>query len=229
MTARRLAGVSLVDIAILIAVAVAAFAGFRKGFIGPLVAVGLALVGLYSVYAGPGASMVPSGTAGIGLGVVVVGLAAGVVARVGSGLLSLVHRVGILEKADKVLGLPLGAVTGVVTVYLALVAIVSFDNVIAPLHGKASVDQAAVAAVRAAIAANPQFGALLDPSTLDAMASQVARSAIPSDQIATYDKTLALYESDVRPQLLSSALAPLIVKVGELAPFIGRHVDFPTK
>jgi len=217
------------DLAVLAAVAVGAFAGWRRGFVMPLVAVGTGLVGLYALYAGPGASVVPSGTAGIGLGVLIIGLAASLIARIGSMIASMVSRVGPLKVLDHTLGLPLGAVVALVPVYAALVALVSFDTVIAPLHGKATVDQAAVAAVRAAVAANPQFGVMLDPGTLDTMATQVAKSAIPADQFAAIDRSLAYYETDVRPQLLSSALAPLILLIGERAPYIGRHVDLPTK
>ena len=219
----------MVDVVIIAAVALGAFAGWRRGFIMPLIAVGTGLVGLYALYAGPGASVVPSGTAGIGAGVLVVGVAASLIARVGGMLASLIQRVGILKAADHAVGVPLGAVLALLPVYAALVAVVSFDGVIAPLHGKATVDQAAVAAVRAAVAANPQFGVMLDPGMLDQMATQVAKSAIPADQIATIDSGLAYYETDVRPQLLTSTLAPLILTIGERVPILGRAVTYPTK
>jgi uncharacterized membrane protein required for colicin V production len=217
------------DIAILVIVGVSAFAGWRKGFVAPLFAVALSLLSLYALYAGPGAGIVPTGTVGIGLGVLVVGLVGSVVGRVGGILVSLVHRVGLLRAADKTLGVPLGALTGLVAVYLALVAVVSFDNLLAPLHGKVSVDQAAVAAVKVALDANPQFAVMLDPGMVDAMATQVAKAAIPADQIQKFDQTLGYYESTVRPQLISSALAPLILSIGERAPLLGRHVVFPDK
>jgi len=219
----------VLDLAIAAIVLVSAFAGWRKGFIAPLFAVALSLLGLYAIYAGPAAGLVPSGTAGIGLGVVVIGVASTFLLRVGGMLTSLVDRVSVLKAADHVLGLPLGAVTGLVAVYLGLTAVVSFDNLLAPFHGKPTVDQAAVAAMRAAVAANPQFSVMLDQATLDAMATQVAKSAIPADQLATFDQTLAFYESTVRPALVASVTAPIILGVGEHLPFIGRHVEFPTK
>ncbi len=217
------------DLGIAAVVLLSAFAGWRKGFIAPFFAVALSLLGLYAIYAGPGAGVVPSGTAGLGLGVLVIGFAATFVARLGGFLASLVHRVGVLRSADQVLGVPLGALTGVVAAYLALVAIVSFDNVLAPFHGKATVDQAAVAALRAAVATNPQFAVMVDPSMLDALAAQVAKQAIPADQLATFDQTLAFYEGTVRPALLASVSAPILLAVGERLPFIGRHLDFPTR
>lgn len=219
----------MLDLAVVVVIALAAFVGWRRGFIAPVLAVTMSLVGLYAVFAGPGQGLVPTGAAGIGLGVVVVGVVSSLILRIGSVLVGLVHRVRILKAADNVLGVPLGIATGLVTVYLALVAVVSFDSVIGPLHGKASVDQAAVAAMRAAVAANPQFSVMIDEGTLDTIAAQVATSAIPTDQLAKVDQTLGYYESSVRPQLLSSAIAPTLLSLGERIPFIGRHIDFPTK
>jgi uncharacterized membrane protein required for colicin V production len=215
------------DIAIAAAIAIAAFAGWRKGFVAPLFAVGLSLLGLYALYTGPAAGSLPTGTTGLGLGVVVIGFAASIIGRVGSLLVGLVHRFGILKAADHTLGVPLGAATGLVAVYLGLTAIVSFDNMLAPFHGKASVDQAAVAAMKAALQANPQFSVMIDPATLDTMATQVVKQAIPAEQLATYDQTLSFYEGTVRPALLSSVLASPILGVGERLPILGRHVDYP--
>ena len=217
------------DLGIVALVAISAFAGWRKGFVAPLFAVGLSLLGLYALYNGPATGALPTGTTGLGLGVVVVGFAASIVGRVGAIIVSLVHRVGLLKAADHTLGVPLGAVTGLVAVYAALTAVVSFDNLLTPFHGKASVDQAAVAAMKAALQANPQFGVMIDQATLDTMATQVVKQAIPADQLATYDQTLSFYEGTVRPALIASLLAQPILGVGERLPILGRHVDFPTK
>ncbi len=219
----------MLDLAVVLAVALGAFAGWRRGFIMPLVAVATSILGLYFLYAGPGASVVPGGTAGIGLGVMVVAILGSFVARIGAMLTRLVDRVGVLQRADHVLGVPLGAVTALVTVYIALVAVVGFDDLLAPFHGKPTIDQAAVAAMKTALASNPQYGVMIGQDTLDAMATQVATSAIPADQVAKFDESLAYYEKDVRPQLLTSALAPIILAVGEHVPFIGHHVSYPTQ
>ncbi|HET7701162.1 MAG TPA: CvpA family protein [Candidatus Limnocylindria bacterium] len=219
----------MIDLAVIGAVALGAFAGWRRGFVMPLVAVGTSLVGLYALYAGPGAGTVPAGTAGIGLGVLLITIAGSLVGRLGGALASLVARVGVLKAADHTLGLPLGAATALVGVYVALAALVSFDNVLAPLHGRATVDQAAVAALRATLAANPQFAVMIDPNMLDAMASEVATAAMPADQIAKFDAALGFYVTTVRPALVGSAIAPILLAVGERAPFVGRHVEFPAK
>lgn len=217
------------DLVVVGAVALGAFAGWRRGFVTPLIAVAASLVGLYTLYAGPGQSLVPGGTAGIGLGVIVVTILGGFVLRFASMLVGVVHRVSVLKAGDHVLGVPLGAATALVSVYVALVAVVSFDGLLAPFHGKPTIDEAAVAALKTALAANPQYGVMIDQGTLDAMAAQVTTSAIPADQVAKFDQTLAYYEADVRPQLLHSAFAPVILGLGEHAPLIGRHVSYPTQ
>src|SRR5262249_44178758 len=100
---------------------------------------------------------------------------------------------------------------------------------IAPFHGKASVDQAAVAAMKAALQANPQYSVMIDQATLDAMASAAVKQAIPAEQLATYDQALSFYEGTVRPALVASVIAPPLLGVGEHLPVIGHHVDYPTK
>lgn len=219
----------MLDLVVIAVVALGAFAGWKRGFVMPLVAVATSLVGLYALYAGPGQSLVPAGAAGIGAGVIVVTLIGSLVGRFASVLLAFVHRVGILQRADHVLGVPLGAATALVSVYVALVAVVSFDGLLAPFHGRPTIDQAAVAAMKTALAANPQLSVMIDAGTLDTIAAQVATSAIPADQVAKYDQTLALYEDAIRPQLLHSVLAPAILAVGEHAPFIGRKVSYPAE
>ena len=49
-----------------------------------LVAIATGLTGLYLLYAGPGAGVVPTGTAGIGLGVLVVSVATSFIVRIAS-------------------------------------------------------------------------------------------------------------------------------------------------
>ncbi len=219
----------LLDVALIGATLAGALAGWRRGFVTPLIATAGVVLGLSTLYAGPGSSVVPAGALGIGIGAAVVGIAGGFLLRIGSAIASVVHRISVLRAADNVLGVPLGAATGLVGAYIALAALLSIDIVLAPLHGKASIDDVAVAAVRAAITAQPQFGVIADPAMLDEMAAAIAKNALPREELAKYASTLAFYEDTVRPQLLASALGPLIVGAGQYLPVVGRHLDYPTK
>ena len=49
------------------------------------------------------------------------------------------------------------------------------------------------------------------------------------EELAQYDAALGFYENSVRPALVGSKLAPLLLAGGEGLPVIGQHVDFPTK
>src|SRR5258706_7495837 len=102
---------AMVDLAILIALAAGAFAGWRKVFIVPLVVQAGALLSLAVLYAGSLQASVPSGISGMGLGVGAVVLGSSILGAVGGMLMRLVYRVGVLKRFDKVAGIPLGAAT----------------------------------------------------------------------------------------------------------------------
>src|SRR6266540_711332 len=137
----------MVDVAILVAIAAGAFAGWRKGFVMPLVVQAGALLSLGALYAGPLQSTVPSGLSGVGMGVGAVVLASSLLGAVGGILIRLVYRFGILKKFDKVAGVPLGAATAAITLYVALVGTIALDGWLAPLHGDAAIGPKQLAAV----------------------------------------------------------------------------------
>ena len=219
----------MVDLAIIAAVTLGAFAGWKKGFIIPLVVQAGALLGMAAVYAGPLKGSVPAGISGIGLGMGALFLGSTVLGTVGNVLVGIIHRFGILKKFDQVAGVPLGAATAMLTLYVALVGVVTVDGWLAPLHGGLAVGPTQIAAVQKLAALNPTLGAFADPTTLNALIGAATKAPIPTDQIAQYDAALGVYENNVRPSLVGSKLAPLLLGAGEGLPVIGQHVDFPTK
>jgi hypothetical protein len=148
---------------------------------------------------------------------------------VGGRAVTLVHRVPVLMAGDHTLGAPLGAATVLVGAYVALAAVLSVDAALAPFHGKPTIDAAAVAVVREALNTQPEVRMLADPAALDQMAAQMAKEAIPQDDLAKFDQTLAFYEKTVRPAIVSSTIGPILIRVGEVLPVVGRHVEYPTK
>ena len=219
----------MIDLAIVIALAAGAFAGWRKGFIVPLIVQAGALAGVATLYAGPLQGTVPSGVAGMGLGIAAVVLGSSVLGAVGGILVRLVYRFGVLQRFDKVAGIPLGAATAGITLYVALVGVIALDGWLAPLHGAAAIGPQQMKAVQALAATNPTLAAFADPTMLNEMAAAAAKAAIPTDQLAKYDAALGFYETSVRPALLSSRIAPALLAIGEKLPIVGQHVDFPTK
>jgi len=219
----------MADVVIIGAVLFGALAGWRKGFVLPLIALGGALLSIAALYAGPLNGIVPSGTAGLGLGAAALFFGGAVLGRVGGVLVGLVYRSQILRRIDKVVGIPLGAVTATVAVYVAILGTLAVDGWLSPLHGKASFELKDVSAIQALAAANPSLGIFADPAVLKAMATAATSSPVAADQLAKFDATLAFYEQTLRPELLQSRIVPVLLMLGESLPFIGRHAQLPTE
>ena len=113
--------------------------------------------------------------------------------------------------------------------YLALLGTRTLDGWPDPLHGKSAIGPQDVAAVQALAAVNPALGAFADPTMLQTLAQSAALAPVAADQLGQYGAVPASYEQSVRPQLLQSRIAPLLLALGERLPLIGRHVDFPTR
>ncbi len=218
----------MADLVIVGALVFGAIAGWRKGFVLPLIALGGAVLSIAALYAGPLNGIVPSGTAGLGVGAVALFLGGTILGRVGGVLVGLVYKVAALRRLDQIVGIPLGTATAAVAVYLAVLGTLALDGWLSPLHGKATLDVQDIAAVQALAAANPSLGLFADPAVLKAMATAATSSPVAADQLAKFDATLAFYEQTVRPELLQSRIVPVFLVVGESLPFIGRHAELPT-
>jgi uncharacterized membrane protein required for colicin V production len=219
----------MADLVVIGAVLFGAIAGWRKGFVLPLIALGGALLSIAALYAGPLNGIVPSGTAGLGLGAAALFLGGAVLGRVGGALVGLVYRFQMLRRIDKVVGIPLGAVTATVAVYVGVLGTLALDGWLSPLHGKATIDVQDVSAIQALAVANPSLGIFADPAVLQAMATAATSSPVAADQLAKFDATLAFYEHNVRPELLQSRIIPVLLMLGESLPLIGRHAELPTQ
>src|SRR5436309_429346 len=130
----------MADLVIVGALVFGAVAGWRKGFVLPLIALGGALLSIAALYAGPLNGIVPSGTAGLGLGAVALFLGGTILGRLGGVLVGLVYKVPALRRFDQIIGIPLGTVTAAVAVYVAVLGTLALDGWLSPLHGKATID-----------------------------------------------------------------------------------------
>lgn len=217
----------MADLVIVGAIALGAIAGWRKGFVLPLIALGGALLSIASLYAGPLNGVVPTGIAGLGLGAVALFIGGTILGRLGGVLVGLIYRVPALRRIDRVVGIPLGAVTATVAVYVAVLGTLTLDAWLSPLHGKATLNVDDIAAVQAVAAANPSFAMFADPTVLKALTAAALSSPVATEQLAKFDATLAFYEQTVRPELLQSRILPMLLAVGESLPLIGRHAELP--
>jgi hypothetical protein len=217
----------MADVVIIGAIALGAIVGWRKGFVLPLISLGGALLSIATLYAGPLNGMVPSGNAGLGVGAIALVIGGTILGGVAGVLVGLLHRVAMLRAFDHVVGLPLGAATAAVGLYVALLGTLALDGWLSPLHGKATIELQDIAALQAFAAANPTFAMFADPAVLRSLTTAATSSPLAKDQLSKFDTTLAFYEQTIRPELLQSRIAPLLLAVGESLPIIGRHAELP--
>ena len=219
----------MIDLAIVAFIVLGAVIGFGKGFVVPLVAAGGALLTLGVLYAGPLTGALPTGTAGLGVGAIALFVGGTLFTTVGSFVVGIVHRVGILKRFDKVLGIPLGMATAVVTLYVAVVATLVLDGWLDPLHGKTALESQDIAALQSVAGANPAFATFADPQMLKLLAQSAAKAPVAAADLEKVDAAVAFYEQKVRPELLQSRIVPVLLAIGEKLPFIGRPTTLPAR
>jgi hypothetical protein len=218
------------DIAIVVLIVLGAVIGFARGFVLPLVAAGGALFTMAFLFTGPANGALPTGTAGLGAGVVVLGVGATLFARIGMFIVGLVHRFGLLQKVDKVLGIPIGMATAAIVLYVTLLGTLTLDAWLDPLHGKAAIGTGEIAALQTVAKANPALSLFANPTMLQALLeTAAAKGPLSGDQLSQADGLLGYYEQKVRPEILASKIVPFLLALGEKLPFIGRPASLPTR
>ena len=218
----------MIDLAIVAFILLGAIVGFGKGFVVPLAAAGGAVLTLGALYAGPLTGALPAGTAGLGVGAIALFVGGTVFTAVATFVVGIVHRVGLLKRFDKVLGIPLGMVTATVTLYVAVLGTLVLDAWLDPLHGKTAFGPQEIASLQTVAGANPAFAAFADPQMLKLLAQSAAKAPVASAELEKVDAAVAFYEEKVRPELLGSRIVPVLLAIGEKLPYIGRPATLPT-
>lgn len=219
----------MIDLAIVAFILLGAIVGFGKGFVVPLAAAGGAVLTFAALYAGPLTGALPTGTAGLGVGAIALFVGGTLFTTVATFVVGIVHRVGILRRFDKVLGIPLGMATAAVTLYVAVLATLVLDGWLDPLHGKTAFGPQDIAALQSVAGANPAFATFADPQMLKLLAQSAAKAPVASADLDKADTAIAFYEEKVRPELLSSRIVPVLLAIGEKLPYIGRPATLPLR
>jgi len=217
------------DIAIVAFIVLGGVIGFTRGFVVPLVGAGGALLTLATLYGGPLAGALPTGNVGLGAGAIALIVGGTLFTTVGSFLVGIVHRIGLLERFDKVLGVPFGMATAAVTLYVAVLGTLVLDAWLDPVHGKTAIGPEEIAAMQQVAGANPAFATFADPQMLKAMAQVAVKTPVASTDLGKFDAALAFYEEKVRPELLQSKILPALLAIGRNLPLIGRPATMPSR
>ena len=219
----------VLDIVIIAVLALGVYMGFSRGLIRPLIAQAGALVVLAVLSRNPGLMdrVVPPFVPRIALvGVLLFagGFVFGIAGRVVG---AITDRIPLVRTVDKPAGVIFNALLSLVFLYVVISGMVSLDGALEPIHRATQLGSAQVAELRKKIADTPGVGLLVGNHSLDQMQTDAAQGAVPATKIGQYDGLIGIYESRVRPQLVGSTLAPIVLAMGEKIPVVGHHQSFP--
>ena len=219
---------NLVDLAIVAIIGFGILIGWRNGLVGPLLAEGTFLIGYFVVSRNPGlAALVPPSIPrpyAVLILPAAVGLAVGIVGRM---VFQAFFRLPFTRQVDKVLGAVANGGLAFVIVYVVLTGFAGVGAVLNPLLQARSIQSPQVAAMQMLLAQNPQVSAMVPSGELSQLASVSAVRPVPIAQLGQYAHVIDYYERSLRPQLATSTLAPLVLRIGAHLPIIGRHVTLP--
>ena len=138
-----------------------------------------------------------------------------------------VFRLPFTRSIDKVLGVAANGGLAFVIVYVVLVGLAGAGTVLDPLTRVASIQPPQVAAMQMLLAENPQVAGFVPSGELGQLASVASAHPVGLAQLGQYAQVINYYEKSLRPQLVTSRLAPVVLEYGARLPIIGRHVTLP--
>ena len=220
---------NLIDLGIVLVLAFGVFIGWRNGLIGPLLAQGTFLIGYWIVSRNPGlAALVPANIPrayAVLILPAVVGLIVGIAGRTA---FQAVFRLPFARSVDRALGAVANGALAFVILYVVLLGFVGAGTVLDPLATASVIREPQVAAMQMLLKNNPQAAALVPSGELGQLSNIASVHALPIDQLGQYAQVINYYEHTLRPQLTSSALAPIVLRLGARLPIIGRVATIPT-
>jgi uncharacterized membrane protein required for colicin V production len=220
---------NLVDLGIVLVIGLGILIGWRNGLIGPLLAEGTFLFSYWIVSTHPSlAGLVPSSIPrpyAVFLLPAVIGLAVGIAGRMVFGTM---FRLPFTRQVDKLLGAAANGGLAFVIVYVVLLGLVGAGTVLDPLlQARSAVQSSQVAAMQMLLAENPQAASFVPAGELGQLASIASLHPVPLAQLGQYAQVINYYERTLRPQLATSQLAPVVLRLGARIPIIGRHPTLP--
>lgn len=219
---------NVIDLGIVFVLAFGVFIGWRNGLIGPLLAQGTFLIGYWIVSRNPGlAALVPSSIPRAYAVIIlpaVIGLIVGIAGRTA---FQAVFRLPFTRSVDKALGAVANGALAFVILYVVLLGFVGAGTVLDPLATASVIREPQVAAMQMLLKNNPQAAALVPSGELGQLSNVASVHALPIEQLGQYAQVINYYEHTLRPQLTSSALAPIILRLGARLPIIGRPASIP--
>lgn len=216
----------IIDLVILLLIVLAAFLGFQRGVIQPLLAeiffFGTLLIVFrfhdqYTTEMQKVAHLNPI------LSVFAALILAVVLGGVGGAVGGAFHRMDAVRGVDGLLGIFVHVIVTLVVVYLGVSALVTLDNAFVPTLNKASLTLAEVNRFESMVLSNPITSAMVSKTDLAALeAATATTNGAHIESIPGINQLSQLYFKFLEPQLHSSRTVPIILGIGHHLPFIGH-------
>jgi len=214
----------VIDALIVLVVLAAAWVGFHRGTVQPLLAELFALGTLLLILgnrSGFAAAMEALFHAGALLAVVTALLLAGLMGYLGARLGGAIHRMPVVRGVDGFLGVWIQALFGIAICYLLISGIVVMDRALTPLKAS-TVNAAQLAALERQLAGNPLTSSLVDIRILHTFDKRAAGAGgVRIADLPGISQLQGIYRDLLQPQVSGSRLAPFVMNVGRRIPGLG--------
>jgi len=224
----------IIDVLIVLVVIGAAWVGFQRGLVQPLLAEVFALVTLLVILHNRFAFVAATDALfhlGAFLAVLVALVFAGLMGYLGARIGGSIHRMPVVRGVDGFVGVWVQALFGIGICYLLISGIIVADRAFTPLTA-AKVNRTQLEAVERQLSSNPFTSTVLDghdAQTFNALAGKpggVDLAAVPG--LGTLQSVAG---GILEPQLAGSHLAPFVMTVGHRIPGLGSFTsrDLPRR
>ena len=224
----------IIDVLIVLVVLGAAWVGFQRGLVQPLLVellvLGTILVILHNRSAFGSATEALFHTGGflaLLFGLVLAGLMGYLGARVGGAI----HRMPVVRGVDGFLGVWVQALLGIAICYLLISGIIISNRAFGPLSAP-SVNAAQLQTLQRQLSANVFTSTVLDGGDMRVFDARAAKpGGVHLSDVPGISQLQSISGGLLEPQLAGSHLAPFVMSVGHRIPGLGPFGprDLPTK
>jgi hypothetical protein len=217
----------IIDILIVLVVIGAAWVGFQRGLVQPLLAEILGLGTLILILhnreafaAAMQALFHANAILAVFMALVIAILMGYLGARIGGA----VHRMPVVRGVDGFLGVWMQALIAIGFMYVLISGVIVMNKAFTPIVAGQAVNLKQLDALERAMASNALTSALIDGHDLSSLAAQAAKpSGAHLSDVPQVTQVQGIFRDFLQPQVAGSRLAPLVMRVGQHLPGLGPY------
>lgn len=224
----------IIDVLILLVVVGAAWFGFQRGLIQPLMAELFALFTLLLILHNRSAFVATTDAlfhVGAFLAVVVAIILAGLMGYLGARLGGNIHRMPVVQGVDGFVGVWVQALFGIAICYLLISGIIITDRALSPITAS-TVNATQLRSIERQLSTNAFTSTVLDGQDVKTFNAQAAKpGGVQLSDVPGLGTLQSVVRDILQPQLAGSHLAPFVMRVGHLVPGLGSFTsrDLPRR